>query len=77
MPHSKPDLAELKKLGAQIKKVRKEKGMTQKELAHAMDIDFQHIYRLEKGEHNLHYLTLRTVAKGLGVTLSELLKTLD
>jgi DNA-binding XRE family transcriptional regulator len=68
---------DLKKLGARIKELRKAKGLTQTELAHASDMDFQNIYRLEKGERNMAYLTLREIAKGLGVKLSELLNPLD
>ncbi len=77
MPHSKQEVQELKKLGAHIKKLRLEKGMTQKELAGEMGIDFQHIYRLEKGEQNVSYLTIRNVAKGLSINPSELLRGLD
>lgn len=77
MPLKKSQQQELKKLGAHIKALRKSKGLTQKQLGNAIDMDFQNVYRLERGLRNASYLTLRDLAAGLGVSLSELLKALD
>lgn len=77
MPLSQQQKRDLKKLGARIKELRKTKGMTQNELGNAVNMDYQNISRLERGEKNAVYLTLKEVAKGLGVPMSELLEGLD
>lgn len=77
MPLSQQQQRELKRLGARIKELRKKKGMTQNELANATGMDFQNISRLERGDKNAVYLTIKVIAKGLGVMMSELLEGLD
>ena len=65
-----PDLISL---GARIKEVRLAKGMTQLELASALGKDHSSIARIESGRVNPSYLSLKELAKGLGVPLSTLL----
>ncbi|MBS1596095.1 MAG: helix-turn-helix transcriptional regulator [Bacteroidetes bacterium] len=77
MPLSQQQKRDLKKLGARIKELRKAKGMTQNELANAVDMDYQNISRLERGEKNAVYLTIKEIARGLGVSMAELLEGLD
>lgn len=64
---------ELQKLGNRIKELRKAKGMTQLDLAVAINKDYTSITRLEAGRTNPTYTTLLKVAAGLQVELSELL----
>ncbi len=67
---------ELKQLGKRIKQVRNEKGLTQFDLAAKINTDESSIARFEIGGTNPTYLTLLKIAKGLDVSLSELLSGL-
>jgi len=60
-------------LGEKVKEYRKEKNLTQSQLAHAISKDREAISRLERGIINPSFLHLKEVCKGLGITLSELL----
>jgi transcriptional regulator with XRE-family HTH domain len=62
----------LKKLGANIKKVRIAKRLKQVELANACNFDRQNMYHIEAGRHNLTIINIRKIAKELGVTVSDL-----
>lgn len=63
----------LRKLGEKIYALRKEKGLSQEQLAERLDTKHTQIGRLERGETNPTIVTLRRIAKELGVTLNELL----
>lgn len=63
----------LKKLGQHIKKVRKEKNLSQTELAYSINKDQQSIQRLEAGKINPSYIYLREIAEGLEISLNDLL----
>lgn len=63
----------LKLLGEKIRGLRKEKKMTQAELAAACELDKQSIFRIEKGEFNITLTTLFRLADGLGVLATDLL----
>lgn len=62
----------LKKLGEKVERVRKEKGLTQKQLAEKLGTFHTQIGRIERGEVNVTINSLRRIAKELGLTLSEL-----
>jgi transcriptional regulator with XRE-family HTH domain len=49
------------------------KGLTLQQLAFEADMEISQIHRVEKGKINPTLTTLDALAKGLGVTLSELL----
>ena len=66
----------LKTLGEKIRSVRKEKNMTQAQLAHAIGKDQQSIQRLEAGMINPSYLYLREISVGLESTLEDIFKNL-
>ena len=72
MPTEK-ELEKLKLLGARVKKLRLQKGLTQKDLAHSINKDTQSINRLEVGGINPSYLYLAEISEGLGVRIAELL----
>lgn len=76
MPHplSKSDKEQLKKLGARVKALRDEKGMSLQDLGNAIDKDRQSVHSLEKGQFNPSYIYLLEIAKGLGIELDELVK---
>lgn len=67
---------ELKKLGLRIREIRKEKAMTQLDLAHSIGKDQQSLQRLETGNINPSFFYLKEIAEGLKVSLQELLKDL-
>lgn len=64
------------KLGARIRDLRKEKDMTQLQLAHAVGKDQQSIQRLEAGNMNPTFFYLTEIATGLGVQIEDLVKNL-
>lgn len=63
---------ELVKLGNRVKAVRKEKNLTQVELAHQINKDQQSINRLESGKINPSYIYLLEVCEGLEIDIKEL-----
>jgi transcriptional regulator with XRE-family HTH domain len=64
-----------KRLGQKIRKLRKERRMSQTELAEKAGVALMTISRLERGEHDPHVRTLWHIAKGLGVPLFELMRS--
>lgn len=64
-------------LGARIREIRKEKGITQVQLAHSLGKDQPSIQRLEAGNINPSYFYLREIATGLGVSIAEILEGLE
>lgn len=66
----------LKKLGKRIQEIRKEKGITQVELANSIGKDQQSIQRLEAGGVNPSFYYLVEVAKGLEVEVEKLIMAL-
>lgn len=65
-----------KKLGARIKKLRKEKNMTQEDLAFEIKVDRSYMGFLERGERNPTLKTIISVSKALKTPLSELFSNL-
>jgi putative transcriptional regulator len=61
-------------IGKRIVELRTEKGWSQSDLARACNKDRQAIEVLENGKVNPTIFTLYEVAKGLDVSLSELMK---
>jgi putative transcriptional regulator len=64
----------LKKLGERIREIRKDKGITQVQLAHSINKDQQSIQRLEAGNINPSYYYLHEIAEGLNVKFEDLTK---
>lgn len=63
----------LRALGAAIRALRRELGLSQEELAHRCTIDRSHMGRIERGERNLSILNLIRICDGLSVSPSEVL----
>jgi transcriptional regulator with XRE-family HTH domain len=63
----------LKKLGARIKTLRLEKGMSQLDLGVSMDNYAEQVGRIERGQLNVTICTLKKIAEGLEISLSDLL----
>lgn len=62
----------IKKLGEKIVQLRKEKGISQLELANRLDTHNNQIRRIEVGEGNPTINTLLDIAKELGVSVNDL-----
>lgn len=54
-----------KKVGEEIRSIRKEKGLSQKALAKKLRISQQLISRIEKGKENISLITLKGILKAL------------
>jgi len=62
-----------KTIGKNIVRIRKEKKLSQEELAHLTDIDRTYIGYLENGKYNATITKLEQIAKVLDVSLNELI----
>ena len=67
-------MEDVKKLiGVRIRQLRKERKLSQEELGYKSDLHYTHIGAIERGEKNWSIDTLVKVAKGLKVTVNDLL----
>jgi transcriptional regulator with XRE-family HTH domain len=64
----------LKKIGLRIKSFRLAKGLSQLDLAVRMDNYAEQIGRIERGQLNVTICTLKKIAEGLEISLSELVE---
>jgi len=62
------------RLGANIKKIRTQKGMSQGDICRALDMDRGYISAIENGKKNMTIQQLERLAQALGVPANELLK---
>lgn len=63
-----------KRLGSRIRKLRAERGWSQEEFADLCRLNRSYMGRIERGELNLTLDSLEKVAKGLGASVSALLR---
>lgn len=59
-------------LGKQIAKIRKQKKLSQVDLAYMLDIEKQNLNRIEKGKSNPTAWTLQKIAQELEVPIQKL-----
>lgn len=64
-------------LGSRIRYYRKKQHLSQEELAELCDFHPTYIGQLERGEKNATLESVTKLSRGLGVSLSELLKDID
>jgi transcriptional regulator with XRE-family HTH domain len=62
-----------KLLGARVRRIRQENGMSQEALALACDLDRTYVGGVERGERNISLVNIHKIARALGVPASELL----
>ncbi len=62
-------------LGTGIKRKRKSVGLSQEALALMTELDRSYVGGIERGEHNLSFVSLHKLCKALGASASELLKS--
>lgn len=60
-----------KLIGARIKELRKQAGLTQEQLGELVDLDARHLSRLEVGKHFPSLDSLERIAVALNVPLAE------
>lgn len=64
-------------IGAVIRAMRAEKGISQEGLANAIGLDRSYMGGIERGEHNLTVMNLMRISAQLEVDASELFKRAD
>ena len=57
------------RIGQRIADIRKEKGMTQEELAERCGLAQSHIARIERGYYSAGFDQLQSIAEGLGCNI--------
>ena len=62
-----------KRLGANIRRIREEKGLLQKEFSKKVGLDPAYLSNIETGKMNITIATVEKIAKALGVNIKELL----
>lgn len=65
---------ELRAIGATIRKMRKDLGLSQEAFADEVGIDRSYMGGIERGEHNLALMNLLKISKTLKLPLSQLLE---
>ncbi|MBC7937236.1 MAG: helix-turn-helix transcriptional regulator [Rhizobacter sp.] len=63
----------LKKIGLRIRELRKQRHLSQLDLAVLMDNHAEQVGRIERGELNVTIGTLQKIAEGLNMSVSHLL----
>lgn len=64
----------LQKFGANLKKMREERGLSLRQLSYNCKVDYSKIAQMEKGLINPTLITLVELAKGLEVDQRELME---
>lgn len=64
----------LVKFGKKIRETRIKNGLSQEQLAHLSDVHRTYIGMIERAEKNITLINIEKIAKGLNVSLIELLK---
>lgn len=65
---------QLIKLGQRIAALRRKKGITLEKLAYEMGISKGNLSDIENGKRDPRYTTLKAIADGLEISISQLLK---
>jgi len=64
----------LKVFGEKVRQLRKQKDISQEELAHRADLHRTYIGMIERAEKNITLLNIEKIAIALNVSISDLLK---
>ena len=62
-----------KAFGLKVQQLRKETGMSQERFALSIDMDRTYLASVEAGKRNISLCNIEKIAKGLNITVSELL----
>ena len=66
----------LRNVGARVRQCREQRQWTQEDLAERADLDRSYIAGIEAGLRNPSIKALARIARGMGLTLSQLLQAL-
>ena len=66
-------MKELKKIGQNIARIRKERGLTQEDLCGMAEIDRSYLSEIENGKMNMTIKSLVMIAKSLKCDLSDII----
>jgi len=66
----------VKKVGERIRRIRKERNLSQEELAERSGIHANYVGQVERGEKNLTLETLEKIVLGLNISLEQLFRYL-
>jgi len=72
-----PEIALQRALGERIRELRKKAGYSQEGFADAAGVHRTYMGTLERGEANVSLGNLQKMSKALGITLSDLFKTVE
>ena len=61
------------KFGERVREIRKEKGLSQEELAHKANFHRTYIGKIERAEKNITLINIEKIANALEVNLKELI----
>jgi transcriptional regulator with XRE-family HTH domain len=64
-------------LGAALLQFREARGLSQEEVSHAADITLGAYGKIERNEVAPAWATVRSIAKGFGITMQQLGKAVD
>ena len=67
----------LKRFGERVRELRKERGLSQEELALEAGLDRTYVGGIERGERNVSLINIGRLAKALGVSFQQLFKGID
>jgi transcriptional regulator with XRE-family HTH domain len=73
VPLSKEQAAQVKIFGANVKRLRKQKKLTQEKLAELSDLQPRTIQKIEAGQLNILFTTILRIRKALGCSWERLL----
>jgi transcriptional regulator with XRE-family HTH domain len=68
------DIFFLKVFGQNVKKIRKDKGLTQEQLSNDLGMEISQISRIERGVVNTSILNITKIAQVLEIDIEELFK---
>mgnify|MGYP003990612427 CR=1 FL=1 len=60
------------KFGEKVREIRKEKGLSQEELAHKADLHRTYIGMIERAEKNITLINIEKIANALDKSITEL-----
>ncbi|WP_236720859.1 helix-turn-helix domain-containing protein [Paraburkholderia phytofirmans] len=60
-------------LGAAIRRVRRERGLSQEQLALSAEVDVSYLGRVERGDNAAALLTLKRIADALQISMASLM----
>lgn len=63
-----------RRFGERLRQLRKERGLSQEELALRSELDRSYVGGVERGDRNVSLINIHRIAQALGIEPSELLK---